>query len=525
MADFTKTPGYFKVAGKEFPEIIWWKVPRLRNTYLLLFFVVLTSATNGYDGSMVNGLLSLDQFTGYMNNPSGSIKGLFSGIMFLGSLLALPITPYIADGLGRRMGIFIGSLVMIFAVILQSCSVNFQMFIAARFFLGFGVAIAHGAAPLLITELCHPQHRAIFTTIYNTTWYIGSIVAAWLTYGTNHVPNHWSWRIPSIVQALPSIAQITCVWLVPESPRWYISKGKPEQALKVLAHVNSEGDDTTELVQIQFEEIKETLAIEKEYETTGWLELFKTKGNRHRLIILLSAGLFSQWSGNGLVSYYISGVLDGIGIKDPDTQLVINGVLNIWNCIIATTMCFFVDKLGRRPLFLISTAGMMVCFIVWTICSERYNVTKVKANGSAVVAMIFLYYTFYNIAWSGLLVGYTVEILPYSIRAKGMCYVFVMVDLALFFNTYVNPIALDHIGWKYYIVYCAWLGFELIFIYFFYIETKNTPLEEIAKHFDGDSALVGGADASGKGRMIQQEIREKDAKEHNVVLQEETIGS
>lgn len=100
-----------------------------------------------------------------MNNPSGSIKGLFSGIMFLGSLLALPITPYIADGLGRRWGVCIGSIIMIFAVVLQSASVNFQMFIAARFFLGFGVAIAHGAAPLLITEVCHPQHRAIFTTI------------------------------------------------------------------------------------------------------------------------------------------------------------------------------------------------------------------------------------------------------------------------------------------------------------------------------------------------------------------------
>jgi MFS family permease len=117
---------------------------------------------------MVNGLLSLDQFTTYMNHPSGSIKGLFSGIMFLGSLLALPPTPYIADGLGRRWGICIGSIIMILAVVLQSCSVNFQMFIAARFFLGFGVAIAHGCAPLLITELCHPQHRAIFTTIVSS---------------------------------------------------------------------------------------------------------------------------------------------------------------------------------------------------------------------------------------------------------------------------------------------------------------------------------------------------------------------
>lgn len=58
----TRTPGHFTVAGKEFPNISWWTKKNLRTTYLLLTLAVLTSATNGYDGSMVNGLLSLDQF-------------------------------------------------------------------------------------------------------------------------------------------------------------------------------------------------------------------------------------------------------------------------------------------------------------------------------------------------------------------------------------------------------------------------------------------------------------------------------
>lgn len=99
---------------------------------------------------------------------------------------------------------------------------------------------------------------------------------------------------------------------------------------------------------------------------------------------------------------------------------------------------------------------------------------------------------------------------------------FLMVDIALFFNQYVNPIALENIGWRYYIVYCVWLlvsnfapdiplvadnvKVELIVVYFFYIETRYTPLEEIAKHFDGEDAVVGGAVATEKGKVLAAEL-------------------
>lgn len=327
---------------------------------------------------------------------------------------------------------------MVLGVILQTISINLKMFIAARFFLGFGIAIAHGASPLLVTELVHPQHRATFTTIYNTTWYIGSFIAAWLTFGTNHINSNWCWRVPSIVQALPSILQMSFVWFVPESPRYLIAHGKVEKAHQVLAKVHANGDMDSEIVHLELQEIKDTIKLEQEFESNGWLELVKTKGNRHRLIILLSLGLFSQWSGNGLVSYYLNIIFNSIGITDSNTQLIINGCLQILNMIVATGQCFFVDKIGRRPLFLIATTGMLVVFVIWTICSAQFAINGNKAAANAVVAMIFLYYVFYNMAWSGLLVGYSAEILPYSIRAKGMTLMFLMVDIALFL--YVSPI-------------------------------------------------------------------------------------
>lgn len=79
---------------------------------------------------------------------------------------------------------------------------------------------------------------------------------------------------------------------------------------------------------------------------------------------------------------------------------------------------------------------------------------------------------------------------------------FFCVDLSLWFNQYVNPIAIDDIGWKFYVVYCCWLLFELLVVWKFYIETKETPLEEIAKHFDGDKAIIGGGAQSAKIRFL-----------------------
>jgi hypothetical protein len=309
------------------------------------------------------------------------------------------------------------------------------------------------------------------------------------------IKSEWAWRVPSLIQAFPSIIQLCSVWFYEESPRWLISKGRDEEALTILAKLHADGDENDELVQLEYREIRQTIAQEKEVAKRSYMELIATPGNRMRTFIAFTIGFFSQWSGNGLVSYYLVKVLNNIGVTDPFTQNLINGILQIWNLICAVTAAVIVDKVGRRPLWLFSTAGMALFFILQTICTAVYNEKGIASAGTASIAMIFLYYMAYDSAWTPLTVSYVVEIMPFTIRAKGMAVQGLCVNLALFFNSYVNPIALNALGWKYYLVYCVWLLFELFIVWKFYVETKGRTLEELAEIFDGDQAALVVAEA------------------------------
>lgn len=255
-------------------------------------------------------------------------------------------------------------------------------------------------------------------------------------------------------------------------------------------HANGNTDD--QFVKAEFEEIQETLRLERQNSGGNWLTLVKTRGNRRRLLLIALTSFFSQCSGNGLVSYYLSSILDSIGIDGSYEQSLINGGLQIWSFLIAIIFSvFLVDRFGRKTLFLIAGVGMLISFSIWTGCSAVYEKTGNKGAGSAVLAMIFVYYGVAGFAWPGLTVSYCTEILPFNIRAKGLSINFTLTALSSVFNQYVNPIGLEHLQWRYYFVYIAILVVECLCIWFLYVETRGPTLEEIALLFDGKDANVG----------------------------------
>jgi MFS family permease len=190
------------------------------------------------------------------------------------------------------------------------------------------------------------------------------------------------------------------------------------------------------------------------------------------------------------VSYYLPIVLDTVGVTSVTDQTLINGFLQLWNLIIAVLAATQVDRLGRRPLLLVSSFGMLACYIIITGLAGSFAEHGNSSVGIAVIPFLFIYYGFYDIAYTPLIVSYPAEIWPYHLRSKGIAVSLCSTFVALFFNLFVNPIALTNIAWKYYIVYCAILVLVCITVWFAYPETKGRSLEEMAVVFDGADAAV-----------------------------------
>jgi hypothetical protein len=141
-------------------------------------------------------------------------------------------------------------------------------------------------------------------------------------------------------------------------------------------------------------------------------------------------------------------------------------------------------------MFVGGAVGMWFTFSSLTTGLAPYNEKADDADGRAALGFIFIYYTMYDICLNPLLYLYPSGVLPYRLRAMGMSVLVFSNKLALLFNQFVNPIGMDNLGWKYYLVYVGRLLVEIAVFYFFYPETRGSSLETVAEIFDGPGSTA-----------------------------------
>ncbi|KAI1177881.1 general substrate transporter [Nemania sp. FL0916] len=473
----------------------WYRKPNLRLLYFLLFPTCMgIEMTSGFDSQLINALQIVPSWISYFGNPQTSLKGIIAASYSLGAIISLPFIGIVNDKYGRRWSIFGGSVIMVIGALIQGLSVHVAQYIVARIILGFGIPTCIVSASSLIGELSYPKERPVLTSLFNVSYFIGQLLAAGITFGTNNIMNNYAWRIPSWLQMVPSLIQIAFIFFIPESPRWLVTKERHEEAYDILVKYHAEGNRESEFVKAEFAQLNTTIKIEMEHAKRSWKDLVRTSGNRRRVLISTMLGLFTQWSGNTLISYYLGDILEAIGQTDSVFKQKINVAIAAWSLVNGSIASLLVKRFRRRVMYLACTCSLLVVYIGWTI-SMKYAIdaqnagTINSAAGGAVLFFIFAYSPCYNLGYNALTYTYMVEIWPYAERSRGISYFQLWGRLAGFFTTFVNPIGLDNASWRYLISYVVFLAYEITFVYFVFPETFGRTLEELAFLFE-DKALA-----------------------------------
>ncbi|PYI03556.1 general substrate transporter [Aspergillus sclerotiicarbonarius CBS 121057] len=473
-----------------FPDRVWWKSPELRKLNFCVLSLLLLSSSSGFDGSLVNGLEDLDSWVSFMGHPTTTWLGSINAIYWIGGFVSTSLAAWICNIYGRKIGIYMGVTLLLAGTILGTAAPNGNAYLGSRVLVGCGFGWIGSSAPLLLNEIAWPPHRGVSSALFMVGYYVGAVISSWATFATRTYTTSWAWRLPTLLQFLCPLIAIPGVLFVPESPRWLISQGRVEEARQVLANLHANNDTTSPFITYEVLDIQGAITAEKEAaSSTGYADMFKTPGNRRRLFITVTLGLFAQWSGNGVVSYYLAMVLDTVGITNTRDQLLISACLQVWNVIFATIGASSVERFGRRKLFGTSAVVMLASYIIITGLSRSFDKTGSAGIGTAVIPFLFVYFAGYDIVLTPMLTAYPCEIWPFGLRSRGLNILWLSSISATIFNTFANPIALGAIGWKYYIVFVVVLCFYAIIPYFFYPETRGYSLEHVARIFDGEDAV------------------------------------
>lgn len=469
----------------------WWRSPALRRLYFFMLPPLMTSTALGFDIAMTNGLQSVEHFMNFFGNPSGAELGFYGAAMSVGGILGSIVGGPLVDRFGRKILCFVGAALVVGMAIMQSFSTSFAMFNGGKLVLGFGIAIEQVASPVLVTELAHPKQRVTVTSIYNTGIYIGMLIGAWITFGTYSMDSSWSWRIPCLLQAALPAYQLVMIWLCPESPRWLISKGRLDEARDILVKYHGDGEEN-EIVRAEVQEIIAGIEADQtmlKFNKEGLKTVLGSKGNRHRLWITFWCAVGSQCLGNGLVSTYLPLILDQVGLASSAEKTLINAMLNTWNLLVAVPAALVIYRFSRRGIFLVSTAGVIVVFSIWTALAAEYVKTQRGGLGIGVVASIFVFNGFYSICWVPMVISYPLELSTTKQRGIFFSFELFVINASSFVINYINPVALDALSWRYYIIQCVFNAVVFGVVWFTFVETKGLTLEEIAGVFDGSEAF------------------------------------
>lgn len=449
-------------------------------TYVLMVTLVaaLGGLLFGYDTGVINGAIGPLK-AHFSLNPRQ--EGWAMGCALLGCALGAIGAGPLSDRFGRKKALIVSAILFFISAVGTAIPRTLTAFILYRILGGLGVGAASLISPMYIAEISPARIRGRMVSINQFAIVSGFLVVYFVNYfialqgdAAWNEQSGWRWMFGS--ESLPALGLLILAFLVPESPRWLTKQGRTDEALHILSRV-----DGADYARAELAEIRETLAHEG-----GSLRQLFIPGMRIVLVIGVVLAVLQQVTGINVFLYFGTEIFKkmGAGTNAALLQTIIVGAVNLTFTVIAIRT---VDRIGRRPLMIIGSAGMGVCLIAMGLSAY------LQTTGLWMLLFILGYIACFALSVGPVTWVILAEIFPTRVRGRAMAIATVCLWVANYIVSQTFPmmdenpwlVATFHRGFPFWL-YGAFCIVLLFFVRAYVPETKGKSLEQIERHWGGE---------------------------------------
>jgi SP family arabinose:H+ symporter-like MFS transporter len=349
-------------------------------TIFISFIVALGGFLFGFDAGIISGVMS---FAGPEFNLNEIQSGWVVSAPSFAAMFAMLFSGRLSDLIGRKKTLIFVALLYAISAILSAVATSYEMLYIARIIGGIAFGAALVLAPMYIAEISTAENRGKLVSLqqlnivfgffaaFLSNYFFNKYTASETTFLTDQ--NVWRWMLG--VELIPAVCYFIFLFFVPKSPRWLYLKGNFEEAKKVLTQIHG-----VERGRLEIEIIDSNIHADKNKAALKLKDLLKPS-LRFILIVGLIIGVLQQITGINAVYFYATSIFKQTGIG-TDAAFSSGVLLSTISVLFTFVAIYLIDRMGRRPLLLIGTAGIAVSLLLcaYGFNKATYQLTTKKIN-------------------------------------------------------------------------------------------------------------------------------------------------
>nr|WSZ98725.1 sugar porter family MFS transporter [Streptomyces sp. NBC_00857] len=433
----------------------------------------------GYDSSVING--AVEGIRGKYDIGSAALAQVIA-IALIGCAIGAATAGRIADRIGRIRCMQIAAILFTISAVGSALPFDIYDLAVWRIIGGFAIGMASVIGPAYIAEVSPAAYRGRLGSFQQAAIVVGIAISQLVNYGILQLADGdqrgkllgleaWQWMLG--VMVVPAVLYGLLSFAIPESPRFLISVGKKDRAKEVLSEVESEGVD----LDARIAEIEH--AMHREHKSS-----FKDLLGRFSFLPIVWVGIglsvFQQLVGINVAFYYSATLWQSVGIN-PSSSFFYSFTTSIVNIIGTVIAMVLVDRVGRKPLALVGSAGMAIAlaFEAWAFSADLVDGKLPTTQGTVALIAAHVFVLFFALSWGVVVWVFLGEMFPNRIRAAALGVAASAQWIANWAITASFPSLADWNLSATYVIYTCFAVLSIPFVLLFVKETKGKTLEEM----------------------------------------------